>query len=126
MSNGSASAGRGDWSRGTNTNSASGSMKRRISQAQPIRSTPTCSQVTHVIGLPSLSRLPTGREQRLADALAERGVKVILTSGLLVPSGERREIGFRLFEIAEDAGVEAVDQGQELANQIVVVAVEPE
>src|SRR2546421_1329219 len=47
MSNGSASSGSGFCPAGTNRNSASRSMYFVISQAQAMRSTPTCSQVTH-------------------------------------------------------------------------------
>src|SRR5207302_7534532 len=48
------------WSAGTNRNVGSGSMNRRMSHGQAIRSTRAFSRVTHFIAAPSLSR-PSGR-----------------------------------------------------------------
>jgi hypothetical protein len=62
MSKGSASGGMGEVPTGTNTNSASGSMLRRMSQAHAILSTATSSHVTHgvmstrITGAPSAGK----------------------------------------------------------------------
>src|SRR5437764_9664499 len=86
----------GFWPSGMKSNSACGSMNRRISHAHPIRSTPTFCHVSHLMvrvsSLCCVYLVSPGREQRLSYLPAEFAPEVILRQDLLVLSRERGQV----------------------------------
>ena len=105
-----------------------------MSQAHAIRSTPTCSQVTHFMSIPSfldLAILMHGLMhglmrggKRLAQSGAQRRVEVVVLLELLVAPGERGQVRARTLQFDRKLAISPIYLLHELPYEVVILGVQ--